>query len=60
MNPVIDKIQKLLRLASNNTSQAEMESAMAKAIELATLNNIELSSICLLYTSDAADEAYDV
>jgi len=45
MENIVSKIQKLLALASRNTNQAEMESAMAKAIELATANNIDIAKL---------------
>ena len=42
---LIERIKKLLRLATNNSSQGEMESAMAKAIEIATQNGIDIASL---------------
>ena len=44
----LQKLQKLLALAGNNPSQAEAESALKKAQELATLHKIDLA---LLATS---------
>lgn len=44
-NTVLEKIKKLLALATRNTNQAEMESAMAKAIELATQHDIDLATV---------------
>ncbi len=45
MNKIIEKIQKLIKLATNNTNAAEMEAAMAKAIQIATENDIDIASI---------------
>lgn len=44
-SPISDKIKKLLALATKNTNQAEMESAMEKAIELATAHGIDLAKL---------------
>lgn len=44
-SPAIDRIIKLLKLAKNNNQQGEMESAMAKAIELATKEGIDIATI---------------
>lgn len=44
-NNVIAKLRKLLALATNNTQKEEMESAMAKAMQIAIEHNIDLSSI---------------
>lgn len=41
----LEKIKKLLNLATKNTNAAEMEAAMAKAIEIATLHGIDLAKI---------------
>ena len=42
---IIDKIRKLLKLGSNNTSEEEMAAAMAKAAELAVKNGLDIESI---------------
>lgn len=42
---VIDKIQKLLALGSNNGNEAEANSAMRKAAEIAEANNLSLSDV---------------
>lgn len=46
MNPIIQKIRKLLALAGNNTSAAEAAAALAKAQKLATDNGISLTEVC--------------
>lgn len=42
---VIDKVEKLLRLAGKNTNEAEAAAATAKAMELLASYNLDLSSV---------------
>ena len=55
---VIDKIRKLLNLGNRGGTQAESELAMAKAQELAILNNINLSAIKMNESVEQYEEKY--
>lgn len=56
---IIDKIRKLLKLGSNNTSEEEMAAAMAKAAELAMKNGLDIESIQADDDQDGLDD-FDV
>lgn len=45
LEDVVEKVQKLLSLGRHNTSQAEAESAMAKAQELLARHNLDMAAV---------------
>lgn len=53
---IVDKIRKLLNLGNRGGTQAEAELAMAKAQELAIVNNINLSAIKMNETVEQYEE----
>lgn len=55
---IVDKIRKLLNLGNRGGTQAEAELAMAKAQELAILNNINLSAIKMNEEVEQYEEKY--
>lgn len=59
MNPIIDKIRKLMALAGNNPSEAEREAAMRKAHQLLIQHNLSMTDVQINVESVAvyADDA---